>query len=82
MRNPTGGNYVPSTQQYFDAGRSHDDTVGSVALEIEGDLDSDRLNNWLSVLLQTEGPNIFRMKGILSIKDSDERMVLGCSYVV
>ena len=40
MRNPTGGNYVPSTQQYFDAGHSHDDTVGSVALEIEGDLDS------------------------------------------
>ena len=27
------------------------------------------------MLLQTEGPNIFRMKGILSIKDSDERMV-------
>ena len=75
MRNPISGNYVPSTQQYFDAGHSHDDTVGSVALEIEGDLDSDRLNNWLSVLLQTEGPNIFRMKGILSIKDSDERMV-------
>mgnify|MGYP003327243486 CR=1 FL=1 len=46
-----------------------------LALEIDGDLDSKKLNDWFSVLLQTEGPNIFRMKGILSVKDSEERMV-------
>ena len=75
MKNAGGDEILPLKQHYFDAGHTHDDTVGSVALEIEGDLDSKKLNDWFSVLLQTEGPNIFRMKGILSVKGSEERMV-------
>ena len=75
MKNAGGDEILPLRQHYFDAGHTHDDTVGSVALEIEGDLDSKKLNDWFSVLLQTEAPNIFRMKGILSVKGSEERMV-------
>lgn len=75
MKDPDGRVVSPLREQYFDAGHTHDDTVGSVALQIEGDLDSQKLNDWFSILLQTEGPNIFRMKGILSIKNSEQRMV-------
>jgi G3E family GTPase len=53
----------------------HDETVYSVALVEEGALDGDKLNQWLSELLQTRGPDIFRMKGILNIAGEDMRFV-------
>ncbi|MGF1604365.1 MAG: CobW family GTP-binding protein [Thermosynechococcaceae cyanobacterium] len=53
----------------------HDQTVGSVALTESGCIDGDRLNGWLGNLLQTQGPDIFRMKGILNIAGEDERFV-------
>ncbi len=53
----------------------HDETVGSVALVEPGEIDGARLNSWLSNLLQTQGPDIFRMKGILNIQGQDQRFV-------
>jgi G3E family GTPase len=53
----------------------HDETVGSVALVETGAVDGNKLNQWLSHLLQTQGPDIFRMKGILNIADEDRRFV-------
>lgn len=53
----------------------HDESVFSVALVESGELDNQKLNSWLSVLLQTQGPDIFRMKGILNIKGEDHRFV-------
>ncbi|MCG8412767.1 MAG: GTP-binding protein, partial [Pseudomonadales bacterium] len=71
-----GGNEIdPDEEHYFNAGHTHDDTVSSEALEFEGDLDPEKLNDWFSMLLQTQGPNIFRMKGIVSIAENDKRMV-------
>ncbi|MBV6628054.1 MAG: GTP-binding protein [Rivularia sp. (in: Bacteria)] len=53
----------------------HDETVYSIALVEKGELDGVKLNQWLSNLLQTKGPDIFRMKGILNIAGEDERFV-------
>src|SRR5262249_55678995 len=53
----------------------HDEKVTSVGISTPGDLDADKLNAWLSELLMTQGPDIFRMKGILSLKDSPLRFV-------
>jgi G3E family GTPase len=53
----------------------HDDTVGSIALVEAGELDGEKLNAWLSKLLQTRGPDIFRTKGILNIAGEDQRFV-------
>ncbi|MEO1621043.1 MAG: GTP-binding protein [Cyanobacteria bacterium J06632_3] len=53
----------------------HDETVGSIALVESGEIDGEKLNNWLSHLLQTQGPDIFRMKGILNIQGEDQRFV-------
>ncbi|HCF27157.1 MAG TPA: cobalamin biosynthesis protein CobW, partial [Cyanobacteria bacterium UBA11049] len=53
----------------------HDETVGSVALVESGELDMQKLNDWLSYLLQTQGTDIFRMKGILNIAGEDRRFV-------
>src|SRR5262249_28786416 len=53
----------------------HGEEVGSVGLTAAGDLDVDRFNEWLSELLQTRGPDIFRLKGVVSLKGQDRRYV-------
>lgn len=53
----------------------HDETVYSVALVEPGAVDGERLNEWLSHLLRTQGQDIFRMKGILNIAGEDNRFV-------
>jgi len=53
----------------------HDATVGSVAIVESGELDGIKLNEWIGNLLQTQGPDIFRMKGILTIAGEDQRFV-------
>ncbi|MEL6902776.1 MAG: GTP-binding protein [Cyanobacteria bacterium J06606_4] len=53
----------------------HDETVGSIALVESGEINGQKLNDWLSTLLQTQGPDIFRMKGILNIQGEDQRFV-------
>ncbi|MEM9925720.1 MAG: GTP-binding protein [Cyanobacteria bacterium P01_D01_bin.50] len=53
----------------------HDESVYSIALVEKGELDGDKLDKWLSNLLQTQGPDIFRTKGILSIAGEENRFV-------
>jgi G3E family GTPase len=53
----------------------HDETVKSFAIVESGELDGQKLNEWLGQLLQTKGVDIFRMKGILNIAGEDERFV-------
>ncbi len=53
----------------------HDETVGSIALVEAGAINGEKLNSWLGQLLQTQGPDIFRMKGILNIAGEDQRFV-------
>jgi G3E family GTPase len=53
----------------------HDETVGSVAIVESGELDGNKLNEWLGHLLQRQGSDIFRMKGILTIAGEDHRFV-------
>uniref|UniRef100_A0A7S0RRW2 CobW C-terminal domain-containing protein n=1 Tax=Chlamydomonas leiostraca TaxID=1034604 RepID=A0A7S0RRW2_9CHLO len=53
----------------------HDDRVTSVGITCEGQCDMEKLNQWLSKLLQERGPDLFRSKGILSVKGSDDKHV-------
>ncbi|MBE9118019.1 GTP-binding protein [Lusitaniella coriacea LEGE 07157] len=53
----------------------HDETVKSFAIVESGELDGQKLNSWLSNLLQTKGVDIFRMKGILNIAGESDRFV-------
>jgi G3E family GTPase len=53
----------------------HDKTVGSIAIIKEGALDGEKLNDWMSELVRTQGENIFRMKGILNLVGRDHRFV-------
>lgn len=53
----------------------HDERVKSVSIVKEGDLDLDRVNDWLGDLLMERSEDIYRMKGVLSISGCDERFV-------
>jgi G3E family GTPase len=53
----------------------HDDSVYSVALVENGAINAEKLNAWMTELLSTKGPDIFRMKGILNIAGEDNRFV-------
>ena len=48
----------------------------SLSLLLEKPLDPDKFFPWVQDLVQKEGPNILRCKGILSFKDDDKRFVL------
>jgi G3E family GTPase len=69
------GAIEPASAREFAAGHSHDDRVTSVGIHLEGPVDGDKLNKWLSVLLREKGADIFRMKGILDIRGNDKRFV-------
>ncbi len=53
----------------------HDETVKSFAIVESGALDGQKLDDWLSNLLQTKGVDIFRMKGILNVAGESDRFV-------
>jgi len=74
LRGPEGA-LSPTASHQFKPDHEHDEEVGSVGITLAGDLDAKKLNNWMSELLQTQGPDIFRMKGVLSLKDDPNRFV-------
>jgi G3E family GTPase len=53
----------------------HDEEMQSIALQTEKPLDPDKFFPWVQDLVQKEGPNILRCKGILAFKDDEERFV-------
>jgi G3E family GTPase len=59
-----------------EAAHEHDESVGSVALTSSGAMNVEKIQEWLSKLLPTQGQNIFRMKGILNIHNQEQRFVL------
>ena len=65
----------PVWQREFQHTHSHEDEVSSVGISAPGDLDPKRLNEWIGKLLQTKGNDIYRMKGVISVKGSTKRLV-------
>ena len=53
----------------------HDEEVSSVGINTPGDLDLEKFQAWLRELLANQGPDIFRMKGVLSFAGEEERYV-------
>ena len=71
-----GGALVkPAWQADFHAAHEHSEDVTSVGIQQPGELDGKRLNDWISALLRTKGNDIYRMKGVLSVKGSAKRLV-------
>ncbi len=65
----------PGWQRDYHVAHTHNDAVTSVGISTPGDLDGKKLNDWISELLRTKGGDIYRMKGVLSVKGSNKRLV-------
>ncbi|MCC5021678.1 MAG: GTP-binding protein [Candidatus Synoicihabitans palmerolidicus] len=70
-----GANVRPVWQQDFEHNHRHDEEVSSVGITTPGDLDPQKLNDWISKLLQTKGNDLYRSKGVLSVKGTPKRLV-------
>jgi len=60
----------------------HDLAVGSIGISDARALDANKVNDWLSYLLQSRGADILRMKGVLNLKGQDRRYVFHGVHMV
>ena len=58
-----------------DIPHEHDQSVRSLAIVDPGNVNSRKLTSWLNRLIQAEGRDIFRIKGILNVDNEDRRFV-------
>lgn len=53
--------------------------IGSTLLEVDGSLDSDRVEDWISALHGASGARLLRLEGVLALEgDGRRRHVIGC----
>jgi G3E family GTPase len=77
-----GAGREPRVQMNFDPGHSHDARVGSLSIETQRPVDADRFQSWLTETLKTQGTRLYRMKGFLNFKGSNERIVIQGVHMV
>ena len=58
-----------------DGEHAHDASVSSVGMNEEGEVDFELVQDWVHTLLQTQGARLYRMKGVLSIADTEQKFV-------
>jgi G3E family GTPase len=73
---------APRVHRNFDPGHSHDERVGSFSLETERPIDAERFQAWLTSTLQTQGTQLYRMKGFLNFRGANERIVIQGVHMV
>jgi G3E family GTPase len=69
------GPLAPTLTHAYKPDHEHDETVTSVGISMPGDVDVKKMNTWMGNVLKERGQDIFRMKGVLSIKGEAERFV-------
>jgi G3E family GTPase len=60
----------------------HADDIFSVSATVAGDIDPEKFQRWITDTLRDEGQNILRSKGILSVKDAQQRYVFQAVHMI
>lgn len=58
-----------------DAEHEHDSRVSSIALKVEKDVNMNLLESWIQRLITEDGANLYRYKGVISVKGMDQKFV-------
>ena len=58
-----------------DAEHQHDERVTSTSLKFEGELNINKLQQYIGKLMRDDGENLFRYKGVLAVKGVQEKYV-------
>ena len=74
LKNESGEFIPPKIFREFKPDHNHDNEISSIGISMTGDIDQEKLQKWLGSLIQS-GIDIFRMKGILSLKNHSNRFV-------
>ncbi|MCC7283363.1 MAG: GTP-binding protein [Acetobacteraceae bacterium] len=61
---------------------SHNDEVRSVALTLDRPIDPEKFNLWIGTLLQTEGQDLLRTKGILHYANEDRPFAFQAVHMI
>ncbi|MBN9320082.1 MAG: cobalamin biosynthesis protein CobW [Caulobacterales bacterium 68-7] len=63
-------------------GHDHGDDVKGVALTLDRPIDGRRITQWLDALLQQQGPDILRAKGIIDVAGEPKRLVFQAVHMI
>ena len=63
-------------------GHHHEDDIKGISLRLDRPVDANKISNWLNQLLQLQGQNILRAKGILDVKGEDKRLVFQAVHMI
>ncbi len=61
---------------------THDEHLTSVSFAVTKPLDADKFQAWISHILQSQGQNLLRTKGILSYKNEDRRFAFQAVHMI
>merc|ERR1719203_1920305 len=65
-----------------DGEHEHDTSVSSVSITQEGLLDLSLVESWIGELLQTQGADLYRMKGVLNIRYAEQKWVYHAVHMI
>merc|ERR1712039_530468 len=60
----------------------HDPRVSSVGVDVVGEVDQEKLNEWIGWLLKEKGIDLFRSKGVLAVKGMKEKFVFQAVHMI
>ena len=60
----------------------HDPGIRGISLTLEKPVDGRRFTQWLDRVLQTQGPDILRAKGIVDVQGEDKRLVFQAVHMI
>jgi len=65
-----------------DAEHQHDNRVSSVGVDVVGEVDEKKWQMWIGKLLQEQGTDIFRSKGVLAVKGKSKKLVFQAIHML
>ncbi|HZZ68398.1 MAG TPA: GTP-binding protein [Phenylobacterium sp.] len=68
--------------EHGNTAQRHDDDIKGVSLRLDRPVDGVLVTKWLNDLLQEQGPDILRAKGILDVKGEDRRLVFQAVHMI
>jgi G3E family GTPase len=61
---------------------THNEHLSSISLSTDKPLDAEKFNTWIGHILQTQGQDLLRTKGILSYKNEDRRFAFQAVHMI
>ncbi len=69
-----------SLDSAHDHHHQHDPGVAAVCVDVRAEFDTAALLGWIGALLERDGEQLFRIKGIVAVRGDDRRHVLQCVH--